>query len=255
MGNTGPRPERRQRGEPRPEAGSAGREAAAARGAQSKTYENAARKRATSAERRDGSPPRPAVDRAYADDEQDDRPEGEADGERVEEGRADAVVGAAAPEDVGTEGCDLEGPDDEERERHRREREREHVAGAAKRAGAPQAPYADVERAADDEVAGEGDEGAGDNGPDCHDQAVVQGVVVERARGARAERDRDPGQRGEQEDGLGARVQILGGLLSHRDEDRARRQENAGHPQPPLAVGIHSRERTQLLGSASWMRR
>ena len=173
----------------------------------------------------------------------------------VEEGRGNAVVGAAAPEDVGTEGRELEGPDDEERERHRREREREHVAGAAKRTGAPQASDADVKRAADDEVAGEGDEGAGDNSPDCHDQAVVQGVVVERARGARAERDRDPGQRGEQEDGLGACVQILGGLVAHRDEDRARRQEDAGHAQPPLAVGIHSRERTQLLGSAPWMRR
>ncbi len=96
-----------------------------------------------------------------------------------------------------------------------------------------------VESAADDEVAGERDDAAGDQRPDRDQERVVLQVVVERARGTRSQRDGDPRQADEREHGLRTGLHVLARVVPQGDEDRPRREEDGGNAEPPLAVGIH----------------
>ena len=83
----------------------------------------------------------------------------------VEEVARDPSSSPPRSEEVGAEDGEAERPEHEHRERQRRYREAEDVPRPAERAGAAEAARAEIERAADDAVAGEGDEAARDARP------------------------------------------------------------------------------------------
>src|SRR5579884_2181463 len=134
------------------------------------------RERSGERHRRRGARPRPAVHRAYADEQQPDAPRDEADEHAAEDRVASTVVVAPGAEEILAVDRDANRPEGEEREGERRRREGEEVPRAQPRPLRAEAPRRAEEQSAAEPVDGGGLACAGDEG-EHRDQRGRDGAI------------------------------------------------------------------------------
>src|SRR5581483_1158936 len=186
-------------------------------------------------DRRRGSPPRPAVHRADADQQEAEAPGDEAEIDAPEDSVAAPVVVAAGAEEVLAVDGDPDRPEDEQRQRERRRGEREDVPCTKPRSLAPEPARSAVEQAAAEPVDRSRLARAGDEGEHWDERDRYGAVVQHAAEGRAREHDRDPRENGDREEDLLPALDRLLRLVAERREDRARGSEHEHGAHPPAA--------------------